>query len=157
MKWPEILLGVLGLYAFWKGYQKGLVGVLLDWVGLLLALALVYALFSGGTAFLEKLVPPAMIREGGKALALLLVVVAVRVGLWALSKASGWMARKIGLELPYRILGAFLQVGQGLVIWSVLAAWIAGFEGGEVWFRKMWPWTGWLWLEWGRGLLAFFP
>lgn len=66
MKWPEILLGVYVLYALWKGYQKGLVGVLLDWVGLLLALALVYALFSGGTAFLEKLVPPAMIRDGGK-------------------------------------------------------------------------------------------
>jgi len=157
MKWPEILLGVYVLYALWKGYHKGLVGVLLDWVGFLLALVLVYALFAGGTAILERFLPPAMIREGGKALALLLVVVAVRVGFWALSKASGWMARKIGLELPYRLLGAFLQVLQGLALWSVLAAWIAGFEGGEIWFRKMWPWSGWLWLESGRALLAVFP
>ena len=157
MKWPELLLGGYCLYALWKGYQKGLVGVLLDWVGLFLALGLVYALFTGGTAFLEKFLPPAIIRDGGKALAILLVVVVVRVGLWALSKASGWMACKIGLETPYRLLGAFLQVGQGLVLWSVLATWMVGFEGGEAWFRKLWPWTGWLWLECGRGIIALLP
>ncbi|MFM9060827.1 MAG: hypothetical protein ACKOQP_04080, partial [Bacteroidota bacterium] len=80
MNWPEILLGACGAYALWKGYQKGLVGVVLEWVGFGLALALVYALFAGGTAFLEKIMPPALVQEGGKALALLLIFVAVRIG-----------------------------------------------------------------------------
>ncbi|MFM7496984.1 MAG: CvpA family protein [Bacteroidota bacterium] len=157
MNWPEILLGACGAYALWKGYQKGLVGVVLEWVGFGLALALVYALFAGGTAFLEKIMPPALVQEGGKALALLLIFVAVRIGIWALTKATHWMAQKIGMETPYRLTGALLQLGQFLVLWSVVATWIAGFDGGEAWFLRIWPWSGSPCLALGRGFLAFLP
>lgn len=157
MNWPEILLGAYGAYTLWKGYQRGLVGVLLEWVGLGLALALVYALFLGGNAFMEKIVPPALLQGSGKAMAVLLIFVVVRVGIWALTKATNWMARTIGMETPYRVMGAILQLGQFLVIWAVVATWIAGFEGGDTWFLSMWPYSGPFCLAFGRGFLAFLP
>jgi hypothetical protein len=90
-------------------------------------------------------------------MAVLLIFVAVRVGIWALTKATNWMAQTIGMETPYRLMGAILQLGQFLVIWAVVATWIAGFEGGASWFLSMWPYSGPFCLAFGRGFLAFLP
>lgn len=143
------------LWSAWKGYREGLFGVLIQWLGFILSLGLVWWLYhatwwqnwnSAGTG-----ADPQSWDKWGL---LVGVLIGVQLLLVVLKALINRFFEAIGLGMAYRWGGAVLELMKWVVILSLIFYLISQGPGGLRLLKGAFPWSAEVWLGIGEFVWA---
>lgn len=141
MWFPEAFVTLWLLWQAWRGYRRGLVGVLGAWLGFWVGWGVLFWLFSGGgwnrlTGFF-----PGMESASMRLAVSLGILIGVQVVFYLLQAFFLKASEQLGVEAPYRWTGVVLQVGLWWCILGVavygLGQTAVGVEATGVWLPRV--------------------